>query len=347
MRESLLPRKFFFDGDRIASIAQGKLSDQGDSSFGNVAALYRLFGLASEPLLASIAGYLVFTVTVILAARRMRNITPPLAVSLLVAPILFFGSVYLGFYSKDVFALVIVLALLLAGQRLSGDALILTAMTAYAFVFRQYWFLVVIAYVTFRMLTWRVRSPARILITSLVVLLAFSLGIFLALGQMPDHFRLIVNENRTDGVEVNTLIQPFISGDNFWAGTGNVLLTFLALIVPIPLAFKGGAYYIALAIVIGGMWVVILGHLEPKRLHNPLRGARETLIHRSVIVLAAFLCTQALFEPDYGSALRHLTPLMPLMLVVVWGNSSGILESEGPLGTPTRIKTKLSQVTRP
>jgi hypothetical protein len=31
----------------------------------------------------------------------------------------------------------------------------------------------------------------------------------------------------------------------------------------------------------------------------------------------AFVATQALFEPDYGSALRHLTPVLPCMLLAL------------------------------
>lgn len=39
---------------------------------------------------------------------------------------------------------------------------------------------------------------------------------------------------------------------------------------------------------------------------------------RAASLLVAFLVVQALFEPDYGSALRHFTSFMPLAGLVIW-----------------------------
>jgi hypothetical protein len=49
-------------------------------------------------------------------------------------------------------------------------------------------------------------------------------------------------------------------------------------------------------------------------------------------VLWAVLTVQAIFEPDYGSYLRHLTPMLPLILAVTLIASRGGDEPTGVAG---------------
>jgi hypothetical protein len=55
----------------------------------------------------------------------------------------------------------------------------------------------------------------------------------------------------------------------------------------------------------------------------PLRAARASAL------LVAVVSVQAIFEPDFGSYLKHLTPLMPLFLTLVPLRARGASE-EGP-----------------
>ncbi|MFL6702024.1 MAG: hypothetical protein ACJ8I3_07130, partial [Paraburkholderia graminis] len=51
--------------------------------------------------------------------------------------------------------------------------------------------------------------------------------------------------------------------------------------------------------------------------------------------IVSFLATQAIFEPDYGSFLRHLSPISPLMLYLLLSSRSE-RESEAPRSSMIR-----------
>jgi hypothetical protein len=49
------------------------------------------------------------------------------------------------------------------------------------------------------------------------------------------------------------------------------------------------------------------------------RGTPDTRPLRWAMVVIAFLTTQSFFEPDYGSYLKHLSPVLPLLIAATIG----------------------------
>jgi len=135
------------------------------------------------------------------------------------------------------------------------------------------------------------------------------------LGAYPDHYRSFVNEARIGSADAQSAIQPFLKAPEPASGFVNVALTVLTLVIPVPLATNGALYYVALAALIAFLWIVVGRSLKHYR-SLPQR-AVPPAVSRSVALLVAYLAVQALFEPDYGSALRHLTPLLPCLIVVL------------------------------
>jgi hypothetical protein len=230
------------------------------------------------------------------------------------------GAVYLGSYSKDAFVLLIVALLLLAPRRLIGDALVLGLVVWYASEFRQYWLLVGFFYVVLRFLLSRrkVTGLVSLILSVVACVVVASLALMIALHVDPDNFRVSANEYRDQADNASTMIVPFVSGPQPIAGIVNNVLTVIALMIPVPLALLGGVYYAGLAVVISAIWfgflrsaVSMLRQLVSR--HNwPTSGIVTEV--RCLSLVVSFVVVQSLFEPDYGSALRHLTPLLPAML---------------------------------
>jgi hypothetical protein len=316
-RDDLLPSRFFYDGLHIQGIAAGTESSYGDKSYEAVAALYRLSGLAHSATLASIVTFLVFVAGAIPSFRRVRESSQSALSGLLLLAPLLLGSVYVGFYSKDVLVVGIVALALWMPRSRWAECVLISLMLLYALFFRQYWLLTALLYLAALVLMPRIKRLRILLIVCMLGLIALALGIYLLLGVNADYFRTSVNAGRIDSEDAQSMIRPFVALPEPFGGIINVILTFFALLVPLPLAAAGGAYYIGLAIVIAAIWIVFLGAVR-----QLLRTSSDSLPMRAGTVRAialtmSFLLTQSLFEPDYGSALRHVTPLLLLVVVVV------------------------------
>lgn len=314
LRDVLLPERFLHDGITIRAIALGDV--QADASYTNVADVYRVLGLADVPVVAHLVGYGLLILAMLLVWRACAEAGGGWGMTVLVALMVVLGAVYLGYYSKDVFVLPIVIAVVLLRGRWWGESLVVLLMLGYALWFRQYWYVVAIGYVAFRLIAPRLRAWSAFA-TGLLGVIVASLVLGLALGVSPDNFRTIVNDAR-GSVDVGTLIEPFVALPSPLGGVVNNALTYVSLILPVPVMLRGGAYYLVIALVIAVIWLLFFRGVA----RAPLTTAGVPF-RRSVALILAFVVTQSLFEPDYGSALRHLTPLLPLFLLVVWSTAGG------------------------
>jgi hypothetical protein len=129
--------------------------------------------------------------------------------------------------------------------------------------------------------------------------------------------RVLVNPGPHGAEAASSLISPFVSMPEPLGGIVNVMLTLVSLVFPWPLVSLGGLYYLFLTVVFVLIWISF-GLSVRERNASRIPSASRFRFDRAVALVMAFLSTQALFEPDYGSALRHLTPLLPLIVYVVW-----------------------------
>jgi hypothetical protein len=236
----------------------------------------------------------------------------PLPVGLLAGIVLLLGSVFLGTYSKDAPVLLVSAALVVLGRSLRAELLILALVIAYAGLFRTYWLLILVGFLCLRLL-WR-SWPRRIawIVGPILLTIVFAVAVVVFLHQPADYFRSSVNVARTGDVDSRTMMHGFTALPEPLGGTTNVLLTFFTLFLPVPLLGFATSYYIAVFALFVVLWAVFWWKLlraAPQR--NDPSGR-----FRAAAFLLALVSVQALFEPDYGSVLRHLTPLLPVLLLV-------------------------------
>jgi len=310
---SILPPRYSLDQQKIQWIAQRRVSFREDESFQLVGELYRVLGLANHPTAAGVMGYLMYAAALTIAigspTKHQFHGADWTAIALSVS----FGAVYMGTYSKDVFLLPIVYAFLLSKNTLSHAATV-TAVAGYASLFRSYWFLVLGIAVVLRFAYSGRRPylviPASVLSTyvALAVIFEYRLGVEL------DTYRNVVNSMRLGSIDVGSTISPLLPVRGLAGGVLNTALTLITFALPLPLVLAGGAFYAAISVSLATIWGLFLRAAIRLRKLADKDATSTAWIVGLVLALAV---VQSIFEPDYGSYVRHLTPITPLMLVVI------------------------------
>lgn len=311
-RQTILPDRFLRDAETIRQLASQDWSAPLDPSYNSVAAVYRILGLDQSPTAAAIIGLAAGSLPYLVTMVRART-NPPDAIYIAVLALgIVLTAIYMGTYSKEVFTVPIVIALILMRTGKLRNLLIVSSMLLYAANFRTYWYLTV-AELILLMAVWKFRARPRVIyLLAALGVLTMSLAVFYVLGLQPDYFRDVVNVYREVGDDVGTLISAYVNWPEPLGGTVNNLLNYVFLQFPVPLILKFSPYYLFIALVIGGIWAVF--YRAMMALNARGEGGRRSSDAQIALFVLAFASTQALFEPDYGSALKHLTPFIPLIL---------------------------------
>ena len=316
-RDNLLPDKFSNDANQIQMIAQGKIDPQGDASYAFAADIYRLLGVANAPITAGMLGILVPFLTLFIIVRRYKHVKINVTGT---GYILFFAvltGVFLGTYSKDAFVSVIVLMVITLKNGWKSELLIIIAILSYGNYVRSYWILIALAYLIFRILV-KNQSVIKYIFGVVGLVIIFSFSMYLYLGIAPDSYRHNVNYLRIGSDDASSAIKSFVEIVQPIGGIVNNVLTVAALIIPFPI-IGISAYHIILFFSISTLWLTFIYSLNKwigKKHHATMALPATKIEARCIDFLLSFLAVQALFEPDYGSALRHLCPLLPIMLIV-------------------------------
>jgi len=317
----LLPERYSYDSGAIRRVAQRQYAPVEDTSYLHVGRMYEWLGMAERPWAASLLGA-VLALAALYAALVSARGRPTLPAVFLVGLYALTSAVYLGQYSKDVWVLLVVLVVLTARPGLVGELSIVGATALYAYSLRSYWALILLVYVGLRVLTARGLRPRTVVIAVVCVIAGVTLTAPAVLGQSIQAFREGVNLDRVLSADATTAISaPQVGGGVFGEVVENLVL-FAELVVPVPLALIGSPQHALFAVAIAGLWIVFGRALfvGSSRFFDgrPAR-AKDVRTVRAALFSIAVLTTQCLFEPDYGSYLRHLTAVLPLLIAATVG----------------------------
>ncbi|WP_423463036.1 hypothetical protein ACO229_24340 [Promicromonospora sp. MS192] len=307
-----VPQRFLYDSRKIATIAGGYQGYDSDKSFSTVGAIYRDLGLAEQPVWAGLLGYLLFATVLLVALRGRIGNAGLLGLGLVVGSVVL-AVVYVGTYSKDVFVLPIALVALWRRRGWWPEIALVAAMAVYAHEFRDYWYLVIGGYVGFRVVMARGFSVGRMIAAAVAALVVLAVVFQNYLGVELDFYRTKVNEVRIGDVDTRTLIEPFVDVAGPVGSFLNSVIVLVTFAVPLPLILKLSPYYLMVAAFLAVLWFQFGRAVR-------LWGARarsDPQWARLVALVLGLTVVQSVFEPDYGSYVRHLTPLLPVMLAVI------------------------------
>ncbi|MFI5911435.1 hypothetical protein [Dactylosporangium sp. NPDC051541] len=276
---ALLPAQHFSDGDYIAALNNGTTAIRPDPYYRSIAVFYALLGLDDHPRVTAMLQLALFVAAIALAlgpAARWSTMA-------LAAAAIGLGGVYLTQYSKDAVVLLFVLPILLV-LRIDAWSAVAPYVTAgsllvYGTLFRSTWLVIAALFVTGYVALHRGGRPALLLPIAAAMFVIAGVGTF------------VLHHDTLDPVRAaNAMVEG--------------VLTFAALLLPIPLAMAGGWAHMLGALVL----TVFTVRMTAAARHS----AGRPSLGVAVSLLLAFVVTQALATPYFGAHLKHLTPMLPL-----------------------------------
>lgn len=299
------------DAQWIRTIMSSPFSadDLGYNAFSVVAEFYSRLGMADRPLMASIFGTVVGSAVLAVVLFRVNGAHIGRMSMVLAVLTPFLIGTFEGTYAKEVLISLGMMVVVLLPVNLIGEVLVILTLVFLGAEFRTYWLIIAVLYVILRLILSRRQERSVMRVVWMIVLLSVltGLAVWIGTGGPADQFRTHVNHSIARQTETGSLITRFIDAPEPVGGILNATLTSLSFIIPLPMVLKFSPYYLVISVVFALIWISAVRTATVAGRPNPL------LTRFSALPLA-FLIVQGLFEPDWGSALRHLTPLMPLIV---------------------------------
>lgn len=310
-RSDLLPRRLLFDSERIQQfvISPGLLAR--DGSYSSTAALWRVFTDGGSVRLVGLVTFAVFAlVTFSIAGTGAAERIGPVSLALIVLTLVL-GAVFIAGYTKEFFVALVVFVVIRAPRGWQGEVIGVGALVLYGTFVRQYWLLIAVAYVALRLAA-GVARPVRIyLVAAVTGLLVASVVFPLVLGVPLYSFRDAILTDIT--VTPDSAIAGLFANGSAVGDVLNPLIIWVQLQFPVHLLVGSAVQMFGTAAIIAlwsGFWFAMW---RMDRARFSLRG-REG---RCAALVFSCLLALSLFEPDFGSYLRHLAPMAPAVLCMV------------------------------
>ncbi len=307
-KESIFPEKYFFDSLTLQYAIEHPVRERLDPSFSNTAKFYRIFHIDKyvvAPLLALIAYF--FVIFKLFKNYSIKGIS--FFAYILIIMYSAIAMVYLATFSKDLLLfLIIVVPFVYFEKRF----LIFWSffVIVYAYFFRNYWFITIALFWFMKLFI--INKPKRLIFFIPLFYLAVNFVYNYVFGVPISMIREIANIDR-DLDSGQTVIKTFIQGDNVLAITLNNIVTLLFLVIPIPLLLLGRPFYVILTFIIT---IFFYNFLKFYFKEHKLKEYENVF---SFVI--SFMIVQSLFEPDYGSFVRHLSPLYPFIFLCIAKNT--------------------------
>ncbi len=142
--------------------------------------------------------------------------------------------------------------------------------------------------------------------------------------------RTSLNQYRENSPNAVTMINDiFKNGGNIWIWMLNYIINFIRIMIPVELLFISIRYmpFIVFQIFVTYYLVISLNQINSK----------NTVMFSSLCVFIAYLMTSFLFEPDFGSFVRHEAATFPVLINIL-NNTPG-----GNYGYETGKKRKIKR----
>lgn len=312
--QDILPAKYFNDASYIEAINRGTYVNAPDANYRSAAETYAVLGLDGHPHVVAFISISLFTfVTLLALPANWTTALRPTAALLLIASFAV-AALYLAPYSKDTITLVVSAAVLWLSARRSSDVWVSLLLAAYALQYRSYWLLVLGSYWLFLLMPSRRRPLLAAAFAAILCVVISVLALKYLAGRDLSTVRSDLNAGRIGASDAATVIQTYLPGASWPATTINIIITAAFSVVPVPLIMLGGAQYAVAALFMAIFWIGLLRAYRSAMLSG---AAQVTRIKRCFSFVAAFWVVQAMYVPDYGSLLKHLAPMLPIMISVI------------------------------
>lgn len=320
LKKLILPEYFFFDERTISNFMALSPRFQFAESYSSTAAFYNLFGAQTNSIIFELITTTFILSVFIFYFSKSKAVSLSFFELSLFTFLAFLSCIYMTVLSKDLIVFLVISPFIFFLRMGIGGLFAWTLLAGlYAIFFRSYWFIFLAEFwMVFILLRW-IRSWVLFIAAIPLSLFALSIVFNQVLGVELDSFRTAVNDIRLESQDQNaqTIILPWISGGGTVVGWLNSVITLLTLLIPLPLFLMLSPYYIVIATFISYLsyylWRATLFELKIKT---------SIEMPACCALVISFITIQSIFEPDYGSYVRHLAPFYPIILFVILKNSN-------------------------
>lgn len=305
LKFDLLNPRFFYDQNTILNYMFDVDSFSFDS-YPNTAFLYKILGINDNLILAVLFAYTVslFVYFNLLFKEKVIDIF----IFIYLGMFALLSAIFLQQYSKDIFVLLITFLLIQQNSKLAVKLFFSTALI-YGLFFREYWLLILVFSLSIIIVDKYIFSlnKRRYLISVMLAgLLILAFAFPLTLGIDLTYYRLMVNEDRVGSIDASSIILPMLPTGSPILEFLNACITWFTLMIPFPLTLQGKVQQLVSFIIISALFLMFWK--DVKYLINDQ--SSKVIIY----FILSFTIIQSIFEPDYGSYIRHLTPILPLFI---------------------------------
>jgi hypothetical protein len=325
-KESIFPMYYFWDANTIETFMLRKSGLVVGDSYASTAAFYNIFNVARDsfvfPIISSI---IIISFFFWVLKKSKANYMTLLDLAMYLYCILL-ANVYMTLLSKDFIVLILCIIpfMFLARRGVIGLLIWSGIACFYGTYYRGYWFLVVALFWGFYIIFKYLRKPVVVFIMVFLALFALAIVFRVVLGVDLDNFRNLVNESRLDQGDTNarTMIVAYIPGGGLIIGWLNVYIIWIFMMIPLPLIFALSPFYLVIS-----YFIIMLYYRLWIAIKRELKSNRNPYLKSVICLIIAFTTTQSIFEPDFGSYVRHLSPLYPLFFYVLFESKRAVTRS--------------------
>lgn len=293
--ENILPEKYFYDSYSIIDAIKFQDSSHFDTSYRVTAKIFSIFNFEK---LRSYNIILYFISLLFFIPYLYKNYSSKFYLTFFNVVFLFLASIYLIRPGKEMLQLFIIV-LCYQFEKLSPLFLMIGGM-----LFRPY---LIIQGIIFIGLKFYLKIKNKILWGILILFLIVIFGFkFPKIANLVLGIRERVNLNRLESPDAKTIICDWLDKDGIIFLYLNYSINTLRLLFPIELLVKGIKYF---PYVIFQIWFT-------KKLWN-----WKSIKEDKVILLYSFILISGVFEPDFGSFLRHIVPYFIIIQNILFNKS--------------------------
>lgn len=315
---TLFPDKYFYDSKHILAVMNGTgYTDKAytfTANFYNAINIFQLNSIYEWSIFLTTIGTIIIAILFLFNKKRY-SIKQLLFIFASIALL----DIYVFNLSKEIIQLLIfiIVYLIIKNKKIKNDltkiAIISSVFIIESITFRIYYLilaaLIPICYAAINESKRKNIKSEKIILTTIIAFFAIT---FVAGYFSPEGLNSIltarssVNQVRiaSGDKDANTMIvEIFGQNDNYLIFCLNYMLDYIRLIFPIELLFKGLKY---------APFVIYQFYLSYLVIKSISKYEHDKTLAKSVII--GFISISAIFEPDFGSFIRHQITLYPLLL---------------------------------
>jgi hypothetical protein len=315
---SFIPDYYYFDAQTIRELMAAPAPLTLGDSFNNTALAYRLLGFGGllPDWLAQPLSFTLAWIALVAASGLGRAAWRPWLFALVAAwtvPL----AIYDGTYSKETIALLVVAAMARLSVSPRGVMAATALGLAYALLFRTYWGVVLVLWLTM-LATWRMGGGWSVrLLAAALMIVPLSLAAHAYAGLWLTDGRTVVMEARELIADAATMFANPLENTSPMTDIVNAAAGWATLVLPAYLLFLGRPQHVAFALFQFANTLVFVAALVREK-RAPRGGASFNWRFASAATFCvAYSMVQGMFEPDFGSFAKHETTLLPVLFYVL------------------------------